>query len=121
VSLWESDGRVTFEIADDGRGMSPEILARAFEPFMTTKAAEPGAVARASGLGLAVTKRLVEKSDGTITIQSAPGRGTKVSVSLPALVEEAEGAARAAAAHEARSTLGGPTAAPGTREGLAHA
>jgi signal transduction histidine kinase len=119
VSLWEQDDTVTFEIADDGRGMTPEVLAHAFEPFMTTKTAAPGGVAHASGLGLAVTKRLVEKCGGSIAIHSAPGRGTSVSVSLPAFVEEAdEGDAPASAVMRAplQSASGG---AP--RGGLAHA
>jgi len=63
-------------IEDDGIGMTPETLARAFEPFYTTKA-------KGTGLGLAICRRIVESHGGTISLESKPGRGTCVTVELP--------------------------------------
>jgi PAS domain S-box-containing protein len=76
VSLRQgSDGRVIAEITDNGCGMRDEVLARAFEPFYTTKPLGVGA-----GLGLPICKRIVDDLGGTITIQSKPGEGTTVAV-----------------------------------------
>jgi anti-sigma regulatory factor (Ser/Thr protein kinase) len=83
VELSSLDGKVRLTVADDGRGMDEEALSRAFEPFYSTRPATDG-VARATGLGLCVSRRLVERCGGTIDIESEPGRGTKVTVDLPA-------------------------------------
>ena len=64
------------DVADTGRGMEPDVLARAFEPFFTTRA-------RGSGLGLAVSRDLIEAMGGRITLASRPGQGTTVSLRLP--------------------------------------
>ena len=71
--------RVELTVADNGRGMSPEQLARAFEPGYTTRA-------RGWGLGLALVKRIVEEfHDGRIEIRhSAPGEGTTFVIEFPA-------------------------------------
>jgi len=90
VELSAGNGSITVCVADNGPGMSPEILARAFDPFFSTRSVEEGGVARATGLGLAVSKRLIERSGGHIEIESAPGRGTTVTVSLPAAPKAAE-------------------------------
>lgn len=70
-------------VQDAGLGMTPDVLARLFEPFFTTKE-----VGKGTGLGLAICYGIVRQNRGYISIQSAPGRGTTVSVYLP-LVEEA--------------------------------
>ena len=67
--------RVT--VADSGRGMSANESARIFEDFYTTK--EGG-----TGLGLSIVRRLVMDLHGTIGIESAPGRGTSITVDIPA-------------------------------------
>jgi signal transduction histidine kinase len=65
-------------ISDTGTGMSPEVKARAFDPFFTTKG--PGA---GSGLGLSQVYGMARQSGGNVTIDSALGEGTRVTLSLP--------------------------------------
>ncbi len=65
------------EITDRGPGVTPEDLARVFEPFFTTRRA-------GTGLGLAIGRNVVEGLGGTITMTSEPGMGTAVTVVLPA-------------------------------------
>ena len=65
-------------VRDDGSGIPPEILPRIFEPFLTTK--ETG---RGVGLGLAVSRSILERHGGTIEVQSEFGRGTTFTVTLP--------------------------------------
>jgi signal transduction histidine kinase len=77
-------GRVVLEVADQGRGISPQHADQIFRPFFTTKAG-------GTGLGLAVSKRLAEQQGGTITFAGQPGGGTVFRVHLPV----APGAARA--------------------------
>jgi two-component system NtrC family sensor kinase len=69
---------VTF-VEDRGRGMTPEETGRIFDPFYTTRQAEGG-----TGLGLSLTYSIVRQHDGTIDIESQPGRGTRVAIRLPA-------------------------------------
>ncbi len=74
------DGRLWLELtfADDGRGIRPEDLKRIYDPFFSTRLGQGG-----TGLGLAISKRIVEEMDGTITVESAPGRGTTFVIRLP--------------------------------------
>jgi two-component system sensor kinase FixL len=67
--------RVVISVQDTGTGMSPEVLARIEEPFFSTKA-------RGMGLGLAITKAIIDKNHGTIDVETRLGIGTKFSVSL---------------------------------------
>jgi signal transduction histidine kinase len=78
VSAREENGHVYIRVADTGAGMDEEALARAFEPYFSTKA-------RGTGLGLPIAKRNVELSGGTIAVQSVRDRGTTVEIALPAL------------------------------------
>ena len=71
--------RVLLDVADDGIGMPPEVIARVFEPYFSTKA--PG---KGSGLGLATVHGIIQQAAGEITIESTPGRGTRFRVALPA-------------------------------------
>ncbi len=66
-------------IEDTGKGMEPEILAQAFEPFFTT-----GQNTRSSGLGLSMVYGFAQQSGGHIDLSSLPGKGTKVRLILPA-------------------------------------
>lgn len=67
---------------DNGVGMSEEIRHRAFEPFVTTQST-------GTGLGLAVVYSAVQEHGGSVDIVSAPGRGTTVTVELPAVLGQA--------------------------------
>jgi two-component system, NtrC family, sensor kinase len=69
---------VRITVRDDGTGISPEILPRIFEPFLTTK--ETG---RGVGLGLAISRSILERHSGNIEVQSEVGRGTTFTVTLP--------------------------------------
>jgi signal transduction histidine kinase len=64
-------------IEDEGPGMAPDVLARAFDPFFTTRRG-------GTGLGLAIVRRVIEMHGGTITLTSRPGRGVVALVTLPA-------------------------------------
>jgi two-component system NtrC family sensor kinase len=70
--------KIRIEVRDDGVGMPPEVLANLFEPFFTTK--ERG---RGLGLGLATSRSIIERHEGTIEATSAPGRGTALIITLP--------------------------------------
>jgi PAS domain S-box-containing protein len=72
--------QVEVEVADTGVGMPPEVLGKALDPFFTTKAE-----GRGTGLGLSMAYSTVKAHLGTITIQSEPGRGTRVRLVFPAM------------------------------------
>jgi len=69
--------RVWITVSDNGTGIAAEHLAKITDPFFSTKA-------RGMGLGLAITKAIVEKNDGQITVTSEPGHGTTFRVEFPA-------------------------------------
>ena len=96
-------GDVLIEIGDTGPGMSPEVAARAFEAFYTTKD-----VGKGTGLGLDIARRIVvERHGGTITIDSQPGQ-TVLRVRIPARLRAARSsAARQAGQPQLRSTVSG--------------
>jgi len=83
-NLWVStklslqDGVIRITVRDDGCGISSEILSRMFEPFLTTK--ETG---RGVGLGLAISRSILERHNGNIEVQSEVGRGTTFTLTLP--------------------------------------
>ena len=76
---------VSLIIRDTGEGIPPEMMGRIFEPFFTTK--RPG---QGTGLGLATCSAIVQQSGGWIACQSQPGKGTRFTVFLPCVEEEAE-------------------------------
>ena len=72
-------GRPTLEIEDTGCGIAKENLARVFDPFFTTKPVGVG-----TGLGLSIAHRIVRELEGEIQVESVHGRGTRITLSLPA-------------------------------------
>jgi signal transduction histidine kinase len=86
VSTSRSGPQVVIRVADTGSGIAPERLAAIFDDFVTTKR-------RGLGLGLAITKRIVEQLDGTIAVESEVGRGTAFTIRFPARDDRTEQAA----------------------------
>jgi len=72
----ETRDAVLVEFTDEGPGMPQDVADRVFNPFFTTKS-------RGSGLGLAIVRRIVDAHDGSIDMQTAPGHGTLIRVTLP--------------------------------------
>jgi signal transduction histidine kinase len=71
---------VCLNLIDTGQGMSPDVLARVFRPFYSTKVG-------GNGLGLPTVRKIVEAHRGRIEVQSEVGKGTKFTIFLPALPE----------------------------------
>lgn len=87
LSTAPDGGQVLLAVTDTGFGMTPEVLAKAREPFFTT------AVNRERpGLGLAMVSGFLGQIGGTCAIESAPGRGTRVELRLPVAPDGREGA-----------------------------
>ena len=86
VSLSMNGHVAVVEIADTGPGMDEETRVRIFEPFYTTKPVGSG-----TGLGMAITYGIIQGHHGDIAVQSAPGRGTTFTISLP-ILENAQAA-----------------------------
>src|SRR5205814_3505326 len=86
----DSSRSVRVEIADTGPGIPQEIQARIFEPFFTTKSEGEG-----TGLGLALTRGIIEGHGGAIRVESRPGDGARFHIELPVgtapLIGEAPG------------------------------
>jgi len=80
--------RVRLTVADNGAGFPEELMARVFEPYVTTKP-------RGTGLGLAIVKKIVDEHRGEVSIENRRGSGAAVSVFLP-VASGAQGAAIAA-------------------------
>jgi two-component system, NtrC family, sensor kinase len=76
--LRHDDKEIEIQVRDDGAGIPPDVLPQIFEPFMTTK--ENG---RGVGLGLAISRGIMERHGGSITVDSELGRGTTFTVILP--------------------------------------
>lgn len=91
------DRDVVFTVADTGRGMTPEVLARACEPFYTTKA-----IGRGSGLGLSMVYGFVKQSGGDLRLHSEPGQGTRIELCLPVAPAEAKAQTQAGPTTEVR-------------------
>jgi PAS domain S-box-containing protein len=93
VSSRIEDGFVHIEVVDQGTGIAEELHERIFEPFFTTK--QPG---EGTGLGLPLVYNIVTDHGGTIAVDSAIGRGTRMILRLPLALERQAGPVRAAEA-----------------------
>ncbi|MBJ6752410.1 PAS domain S-box protein [Geomonas anaerohicana] len=86
VTTWHDRERetVNLSVEDEGDGMSEEVLARLTEPFFTMRINKGG-----TGLGLYISSSIVKEHGGSLAFESEPGRGTKATVTLPALAGSA--------------------------------
>jgi two-component system cell cycle sensor histidine kinase/response regulator CckA len=91
---------VRITVADTGKGIPPENLARIFEPFFSTKKEVPGA---GTGLGLSTVYGIVRQTGGFIQVDSALGRGATFTIHLPRVAAEVEAEDAHARAAEARA------------------
>ena len=71
-------GQAVVSIADNGTGMPDEVMKKIFDPFFTTKAVGLG-----TGLGLSISYGIVEKHQGTLTVESELKRGTRFTITIP--------------------------------------
>ena len=78
VARESKDGVVEIRVCDTGIGMNPEVCRRAFESFFTTKE-----IGKGTGLGLFICYNLVSEIDGTVAIESNPGKGTTIIIQIP--------------------------------------
>jgi signal transduction histidine kinase len=76
ISSRREDGHIKVSVADSGPGIPPEVLKQVFNPFFTTKK-------KGTGLGLAVSRKVMEDHDGEIFVQSEEGKGTRITIALP--------------------------------------
>jgi len=101
VRTWAEKDCVLVEVRDTGCGIPPENLGRLFDPFFTTKEIGVG-----SGLGLSISKNIVESYGGTLTVGSEVGKGTSFTVRLPVQPRKDDLAARAPQATEESTVRG---------------
>ncbi|MDT3670056.1 MAG: ATP-binding protein [Aromatoleum sp.] len=83
VATRVDEREATIEISDNGGGIAPEMLERVFEEYFTTKPAGKG-----TGLGLALSRELIQDAGGSLVLESTPGLGTTVRLTLPLLAAE---------------------------------
>jgi len=76
ITLAARDGEATLAFEDGGAGFAEDVLARAFEPYVTTKA-------KGTGLGLAIVKKIVDEHGGRVLLANVPGGGAQVTLVFP--------------------------------------
>src|SRR4029077_10136977 len=77
ADTWEEDARGWVSVADNGKGVSPEISPRLFRPFATTKGR------RGTGLGLYISRQIAREAGGDLVLAPSPGGGARFVLSLP--------------------------------------
>jgi signal transduction histidine kinase len=77
IDISRSELGIKVQISDDGPGISPEIIPKIFDPFFTC------GKSKGSGLGLSISKKIVEDHGGTLTVQSKLGQGCTFTIALP--------------------------------------
>jgi signal transduction histidine kinase len=78
IRTWSDKRSVYVSVSDSGRGIPAENLKRIFEPFFTTKE-----VGKGTGLGLSISYGIIKNHNGTLEVQSEPGKGSTFSVAIP--------------------------------------
>jgi PAS domain S-box-containing protein len=78
ITMETTAENLAIRIRDDGRGISPDLLGRIFDPLVTTKRGQGG-----TGLGLAISRRIIAALDGDITARSTEGTGAEFTITLP--------------------------------------
>lgn len=81
ISLTQTDSQVSLSVNDSGIGMNKEDFEKIWERFYFVDSAKKQA--KGSGLGLSIAKELVELHEGSITVDSAEGKGTTFTITLP--------------------------------------
>jgi nitrogen fixation/metabolism regulation signal transduction histidine kinase len=83
VKLSRLDGQAVLEVLDRGSGLAPEVQARVFEPYVSTKA-------RGSGLGLALVREIATQHGGSVTLENREGGGARARLTLPLMEDGME-------------------------------
>jgi signal transduction histidine kinase len=87
LAVSSTESGIRLEVADTGTGIPPEMLARVFEPWVTTKT-----VGKGTGLGLAIAREVIEAHGGSIEIRNVDGAGAVVTIELPRASASADSA-----------------------------
>ncbi len=95
-----TDGRVSIAVEDNGPGIPASLMGRIFDPFFTTKPVGVG-----TGLGLPVSRNIINSLGGELLVQTEEGRGTRFTVVLPADERESDEGSRATSASRGRIML----------------
>lgn len=77
-------GKIRIDVNDTGPGIGPEKIEKVFDPYFSTKT-------HGSGIGLSISRKIVEQHEGTIGIESSPGKGTRVTILLPQYMNDEDG------------------------------
>ncbi len=78
ISTSEDAGSVSIRVEDNGAGMAPKVMDKIFEPFFTTKD-----VGKGTGLGLSVSHGIIHSMNGSLMVESLPGKGATFKINIP--------------------------------------